>query len=273
MDTLPRGSPHPQDIQSVFDAIDDGPLVDRLNAYRWTGRKGYSPASMWRACLVRYLLRLRYVRDLIAQLRASRPLRRLCGFRDAVPSEGTFSRFIARLVCHQDLVNQIIDDATARVGDALTELHDAGDLPDKAPVPGSQVSIDSTDVPAYGNPRREKLADLEATWGHRTPKSNMDAAGEMFYGYKLHAICDAYYGTPLAWSLLPANANDSPQLPPLMDHILDRLPDRTVRYLMADRGYDGMPNYQYLDKNRILAVIHIKDTDKGSIYERAASTI
>ena len=58
-----------------------------------------------------------------------------------------------------------------------------------------------------------------------------------------------------------------------MDHILDRLPDRTVRYLMADRGYDGMPNYQYLDKNRILAVIHIKDTDKGSIYERAASTI
>ena len=170
MDTLPRGSPYPQDIQSVFDAIDDGPLLDRLNEYRWTGRKGYSPESMWRACLVRYLLRLRYVRDLIAQLKASRPLRRLCGFRDAVPSEGTFSRFIARLVCHQDLVNQAIDDASARVGDALTKLHDAGDLPDKAPVPGSQVSIDSTDVPAYGNPRREKLADPDATWGHRTPK-------------------------------------------------------------------------------------------------------
>ena len=52
-----------------------------------------------------------------------------------------------------------------------------------------------------------------------------------------------------------------------MDHVLDRLPDRTVRYLMADRGYDGMPNYQYLDDNRVLAVIHIKDTDKGSIYD------
>ena len=267
MDTLPRGSPYPQDIRRIFDAINDGPLLARLNHYRWTGRKGYTPAAMWRAVLLKHLLRLRYTRDLIAQLRASRHLRRLCGFRDAVPSESTFSRFYARLADHQDLVDQALTTVSAAIGDALAQLKEEGRLPADAPNPGQAVAMDSTDIPAFANPRRSIPSDADAVWGHRTPKSNQDAKGSLFYGYKLHATCDAYYGTPLSWCVLPANANDAPQLPPLMDQLAANFPRQPARFLMADRGYDGMPNYRYLDERRINAVIQLKDTDKSGLYD------
>ncbi len=267
MDTVPRGSPYPQDIERVFDAIDDGPLLARLNYYRWTGRKGYTPAAMWRAVLLKYLLRFRHTRVLIAQLRASRQLRRLCGFRDAVPSESTFSRFIGRLTKHQDLVEQALISVINHICEALAQLKDDGLIPSNAPQPGRMVAIDSTDIQAHGSPRRETPADPDARWGHRSPKSGSGVAdGELFYGYKLHATCDAYYGFPLSWEILPANANDSPRLPPLMDQLAANFPDRPARYLMADRGYDAMSNYQYLDDRRIFSVIHIRNTDKNGIY-------
>ncbi len=76
------------------------------------------------------------------------------------------------------------------------------------------VAIDSTDVPAYGNSRRTEPADPDARWGYRTPKNNTRTdGGEMFYGYKLHATCDAYYGFPLSWEVMPANVSDSPNCP------------------------------------------------------------
>ena len=78
-------------IGTILDELHCDELIERLNDYRWTGRAGYRPGVMWRATLVRYLLRLRYTRDLIAQLKASRLLRRVCGLREAVPHEGTFS--------------------------------------------------------------------------------------------------------------------------------------------------------------------------------------
>ena len=35
---------------------------------------------------------------------------------------------------------------------------------------------------------------------------------------------------------------------------------------MADRGYDAASNYTYLDQQRILSVIHMRNTDKSGIY-------
>ena len=95
----------------------------------------------------------------------------------------------------------------------------------------------------------------------------MDPKSELFYGYKLHAICDAHYGTPLSWSVLPANVNDFHQLPPLTDQLTANFPRQKPRFLMADRGYDGMPNYQYLHDRRIAAVIHMRDTNTDGIYD------
>ena len=141
-------------------------------------------------------------------------------------------------------------------------------LPAGAPAPGRVVAIDSTDIPAFGSPRRKpELKDPDARWGHRTPKSGSNVAkDEFFYGYKLHATCDAYYGFPLAWDVLPANANDSPTLPPLMDQHADKFPAMPARFLLADRGYDALSNYKYLDRRGVLSVIHMRNTDKTGLY-------
>ena len=265
-----RGDPGVPDfglIGNILDELHHDELIAVLNDYRWTGRPGYAPEVMWRATLVRYLLKLRYTRDLIAQLKASRLLRRVCGLREAVPHEGTFSRFYARLAEHQDLVDAAIADVADRVGAELARLQDEGVVPEKAPAPGRMVAIDSSDIEAWGNGKRdkEKRVDREAAWGHRTAKLAVDGEG-LFYGYKLHAVCDAYYGTPLAWEVLPANMHDSPELPPLIDQVRDNHLTLPVRYVMADRGYDGMPNFQYLDDAKILAVIQARDTDKNGLY-------
>ena len=108
-----RGDPSVPDfglIGIILNELRHDELIARLNDYRWTGRPGYAPEVMWRATLVRYLLRLRYTRDLIAQLKASRLLRRVCGLRDTVPHKGTLSRFYARLTEHRHLVDATIVD-------------------------------------------------------------------------------------------------------------------------------------------------------------------
>ena len=220
---------------------------------------------MWRAILLRYLLRLRYTRDLIAQLEASRLLRRLCGFRDEVPDEGTFSRFYKRLTAHQDLVNAAIVEMAARVNAEIEAMQRDGGIPENIPVPGRTVAIDSSDVRAHGSSFSK--ADPNATWGHRTSKVSIEDK-ELFYGYKLHAVCDAYYGTPLAWQVLPANMSDSPTLPGLMDSIAADHPDLPVRYAIGDRGYDALSNFKDLDRRKIFAVIGVRDMaqDKTAVY-------
>ena len=252
-------------LESVLSAIDDFELMELLRDYRWTGRQGYTPASMWRAVLVKYLLRLRYTRDLLRQLAASRELRELCGFENTVPDESTFSRFFKRLTEHQVLVNKILASVVDHIGDALDSLKEKGALPVKAPKLGRIVAIDSTDIEAHANPKKKVVADPDAKWGVRTAKNKIDKK-EYFFGYKMHLICDAYYWTPLSYQILPANANDSPQFIELFKQLAQEHPQLRVKYTLADRGYDALPNYQHLDNQKILSVIHMRDMDKDGLY-------
>jgi transposase len=241
-------------IESIFEQIDASELIERLEQYRWTGRLGYSPDSMWRAVVLRYLLSIRYVRDLIAHLNTSQRLRLLCGFKTAVPSESTFSRFLKRLRDHQDLVDRTLRQMIHAAGKKLKNF-------------GRGVALDSTDIVGFGKYRKEKRnADPDAMWGSRTSK-DPQTKRQLFYGYKLHLACDARYGVPLAYTVLPANANDSPQLRVLFDRIRVEYPELKPKFAIADRGYDHLPNYRYLHRHKIGAVIAIRDTEKeGGIY-------
>ena len=257
MATLPSANIRPQVgddgfafIESIFEQIDASELIERLEQYRWTGRLGYGPESMWRAVLLRYLLNIRYTRDLIAQLNTSYRLRLLCGFKTVVPSESTFSRFLKRLRDHQDLVNRILREMIRVAGKNLKNF-------------GREVALDSTDIAAFGEYRKEKRnADPDAKWGSRTSK-DPQTKRELFYGYKLHLACDARHGVPLAYTVMAANANDSPQLPVLFDQIRSDHPELKPKFAIADKGYDQPPNYRYLHKRRISAVIAIRDTEKS----------
>ena len=135
----------------------------------------------------------------------------------------------------------------------------------KAPKFGQRVAIDSTDIEAYASPKKKVVADQDARWGVRTAKNKVDNK-EYFFGYKLHLVCDAYYWTPLAYLILPGNSNDSRQFIKLFKQLERDRPGLPIKYVMADRGYDALPNYQYLDRRKILSVIHMRNTDKKGIY-------
>ena len=215
---------------------------------------------MWRAYSTKYLLGIRYNVDLIALLRTNSTVRQLCGFSSSIPSESIFSRFFKRLTNHQDLVDRAIQDVVNRLAAAVNMQKDL----DKPRV-GRILAIDSTDIPAWVNTTKKSLSDLDAEWGHRT-NSKAQGGEEIFYGYKMHLVCDAHWGIPLGHIILPANASDSPQLPKIFDKIRAKHRQLPLRYALADKGYDALTNYQYLDQHGILAAIPIRNTDKEGDY-------
>ena len=137
---------------------------------------------------------------------------------------------------------------------------------DDAPPAGELMAVDSTDVRTFADHHLTVSTDPDARWGHRTPKApggrKSRARGdkhEPFLGYKVHLVCDANWGFPVDYILLPANRGDSPVLPEVMARMLDKHPTLRPRYLTADRGYDAISNYEWLDGKRIFAVIGLID--------------
>ena len=102
-------------LAAILDGLDDQPLLDVLQDYRRTGRPGYPVKAMWPACLVKFLLKIRYSNELLERLRGSRKLREVCGFDGEVPSESALSRFVSRLADHQDLMEQCLVNVTVEL--------------------------------------------------------------------------------------------------------------------------------------------------------------
>ena len=121
------GTPSPtiREIAAALNAINDAPLLERLEAYRPTGRRGYGPKALWRAYLSSFMLNLRSVSDLIRRLQDSAELRQLCGLH-RVPSQPTLSRFIARLAKHPRPRTRLHKRANRRVPGAPARLWRAG---------------------------------------------------------------------------------------------------------------------------------------------------
>lgn len=244
----------------------DETLLERLEAYRHTGRPGYPVNAMWRAFQVKYLLGIRFTRDLMAQLEASPTLRSVCGFGDVVPHESAFSRFFARLANHQQEIDDIQTRLVQWIADEIERQKDAGIIRDDAPPLGEVTAIDSTDIPSHASIRRKPRTDPSARWGHRTSKYTL-GDNELFLGYKLHSVVDVNFGVPLVDFMLPANASDSPQLPKLVTLLKDTYPWMRPRCVVADRGYDATSNYVFLENQKLFSVILRRNTDRdGDIY-------
>ena len=139
------------DLQRVLDLItyEVHWLLETLRERRWTGRPGYPVKALWRAYTASFLLNLPHTNALIRRLQDDAGLRNLCGFGAVLPHRTTFNRFIGRLSCYAELV----EDALARVTDELKTL-----LPEL----GDEVAIDSTAVRTHSNPNRKNVSDPEA---------------------------------------------------------------------------------------------------------------
>ena len=245
-------------LSHTLDALERLPTVSAvlasIVASRRGGRPGYPPDTMFRAFCIKYLLGERYTVALIERLRSSPRLREICGFKDAVPSDSTFSRFFNRLASMDGLTDRAMAEMVARLRERLPDV-------------GQGVAVDSTDIRAYAHPGRD---DTDATWGHRTTKTRSRSRKETepFFGYKLHSITDTVSGVPLAHTVLPANQNDSPQLVALVDKARGLYPWLKPKRLLADRGYDSQANHRLLVERGIAPIIHVrKPTAEDGLYD------
>lgn len=151
----------------------------------------------------------------------------------AVPSQWACYRFAAKLREHSAALADCLD----RVTDGLHKL---------MPGMGEHVALDGSDLPAYANgqrfvrkggPERERYADPDASWGHRSAISTRKGGG--FYGYKVHAAVCTRTGLPLAWTVESARHVEQT----FATALLDAAQARGFRPLTAamDSAYDTGP--------------------------------
>ena len=256
-------------LAAILDGLNDQPLLEVLQDYRRIGRPGYPVQSMWRAYLVKFLLKIRYTNQLLERLRGSRKLRAVCGFDNEVPSESAMSRFVNRLADHQDLVEECLEAATDELrGLVPTVKRRKGRQAQPLPPLGAVLAIDSTLFLTYSNPNRPVVSDPDARWGVKHSARTKDGDTEWGFGYKMHLVSDATHGVPLAFTITPANESDSTQLPTVTRKVLATHPWMEPGCLLADRGYDSLANHQFLFGKDIIPIIHIrKPTAKDGLYD------
>ena len=138
------------EFRQLLACLDDKAIIERLQAYRPTGRPGWPLRTMWNAYLASFFLDLPHTNALIRRLEDDPALREVCGFGDALPCRRTFNYFIARLANHTDLVEHCANRLTA-------------DLKDLLPGFGDEVSIDSTSVRTHSNPTKKSKVTGEVT--------------------------------------------------------------------------------------------------------------
>src|SRR3989304_1849488 len=142
-------------------------LLHVLNGDDDLGRTGYAARVLWSALLAGVVYRHPSIADLRRNLLSNPYLRFVCGINSAAggPREGAFSRFLARLVKHESLLQECVDDLVRRFARV-------------APGFGESVVVDATDIHAYARYKKSGSADPDATWSAKSSKEASSKRGK-----------------------------------------------------------------------------------------------
>ena len=158
----------------------------------------------------------------------------------AIPIEATYSRFVAKLARHDELVQQVMRNGVAQLREQLPEF-------------GKVVAVDSTDIRAYSTTMHP--SDPDATWSRK----NKQGVTYWWFGYKAHLVNCALTELPVHIEITPANVSDYKSLaPPLRNAGVQ------PTHVLADAGYDSLANHQFVyDELGALPIIQINKRGKG----------
>ena len=277
-------------------------LVRELEkSHKTRGRHGYPVRDQLCVFLLQCLLNERHNNHLLNRLSASLKIMASCQINE-VPSEYAYCRFKKKLVAFSEMLDDIYNLTLRDLAREIKRLKKAGVIPKKTPPLGQYLAIDATDIPAWANYRSphcnaqdkenctekhrrhcnnsdrtkcsthssKPTADPSAMWGYRTPKGRSgtgtandgEDAKELFFGYKAHVVTDAIYGIPLHITLRPANENETTYFTQDLDDTLERHPWLKPKFLLADKGYDSLPNFQHTAKQGIIPIIAVRRPQK-----------
>ena len=246
-----------QRLVSILEIVQIERYVSKCATNHWRGRKPLARPSLARAFVAKTLYRLPTTSDLIRALRATRNLRRICGFATTseIPSESTFSRAFAEFA---------VSGLVTRVHDSLVQDYLSDELL-------GHISRDSTAIvgrekpakkvkepkkprkrgrPAKGEkrePAAQKRLDRQIalsaeeairelpTRCDRGTKKNAQGYKTSWNGYKLHLdINDA--GLPISALVTSASVHDSQAAIPLIKQSSSKV---NYLYDLMDAVYDA----------------------------------
>jgi Transposase DDE domain/Transposase domain (DUF772) len=249
----PKVAPDPacSEVRKLLDLPEIAALIGELQETRWTGRPGYPIRTMIGLCVVKARYALPTWTKTVALVCEHWGLQRALGCEGEPPSVWAAYRFQKTLRDQAAMVERCVDSVVAG-------------LKEKMPSYGTDLAIDASDLPAYGNgqrytafgEKRERFSDPDASWGHRSAISTRKGGG--FYGYKLQLACCTATGLPVAWSVETAKSGESLFSAELIDTAQRRglLADTAA----MDKGYDISRVHQECVERDCLPVIPLKAT-------------
>lgn len=240
-------------LRLVLAALPDEELVALLEARRGKGRNDYPIRPMWNALIAGIVFQHESAASLLRELSRNGELRDLCGFDPVlgaatVPSDDAFGRFLAVVMDHQEQLQAMFDELVDLLKQELPEL-------------GRRLAVDGKALPSFGNPPRknkseednseepDRRRDNDADWGTKSYRGTRKDGSTWekvshWFGFKLHLLVDSTYELPLSFEVTAASRNDSPQMLPLVEQLVQRHPQLAAdaEVLTADKGYDSIAN-------------------------------
>ena len=256
----------------VTEHMPDERLMQRLESKRDRGRDDYPVRAMWNSILAGVIYQHPSIESLIRELSRNSQLRRICGFaEDKVPSSWAYSRFLANLFSHEELIKEIFEGLVKQCYELLPGFGRHLALDGKA--------IDSLARRENKNKKADRRRDLDADTGVKSYKGQREDGTlwekvTYWFGYELHLLVDSDYELPVAFELTPASHSEVKQAHRLIGSLDAERPEvlEACEYFTADRGYDdGKLNSSLFDDHGIKPVIDTRnlwrDGEKTRLFD------
>ncbi len=216
-----------QELEAIFKVLPDDKLLAILKGPTRRGPHGYNPNILWRSFIAYYYLGLHSVSDMIRLLHDNPFIANVCGIEwpAGIPSQPTFSRFIARLTKGEikGEVNRIFHGLSNQLRQTLPEY-------------GKSVAVDATDLRAWSNGAHRLPTDNDAGW---IVKTDTNGRGKFTWGYKLSVLVDTNYELPIAFKLTSGNVSEIKAAPAVFSQARWIDSQFHPKYVIADAGYSS----------------------------------
>lgn len=234
-------------LRLVLEALPDEGLMRLLESERGRGRDDYPIRPVWNSILAGIVFQHPSIESLRRELLRNAQLRHLCGFdpvrtaEDAVPPAWVYTRFLKKLIAHQDRIDGMFQILVQQLTEKLKDF-------------GRHLACDSKGIRTHARPRgKDQLEalepdgrrDLDADFGKKTYVQQREDGTlwkrvKSWFGYKLHLIVDADYELPVGYEVTRASRPDNESAKRMLDDLEDRHPGllEHAQAFMADKAYD-----------------------------------
>ena len=257
-------------LQLVLRYLPDERLMQHLERERYRGRDDYPVRATWNSILAGVVYQHPTIESLRRELSRNSQLRRLCGFAaDKVPTPAAYSRFMANLFSHEELIDEIFEKLVKQCYEILPGF-------------GTQLALDGKAINSHARGKnkggkKDGRRDLDANYGVKQYKGEREDGSLWekvitWFGYRLHLLVDADYELPVAFSVTPASHSEMKEAHILIGALSEKRPQtlETANYLSADRGYDdGKLIIKLWDEHSIKPVIDIRNLWRGGEETKA----